>query len=84
VIPVFIAGLGNDLRRQVLGNWRGGETVRVHFGSLLDLSRFNEMRDHVRTYKEIADFLMSQIAALSEEDKAEFGKGTPNVSQKIS
>jgi hypothetical protein len=42
------------------------------------------MRDHVRTYKEIADFLMSQIAALSEQDKAEFGKGTPNVSQKIS
>jgi 1-acyl-sn-glycerol-3-phosphate acyltransferase len=84
VIPVFIAGLGNDLRRQVLGNWRGGETVRVHFGSLLDLSRFNEMRDHVRTYKEIADFLMSQIAILSEQDKAEFGKVTPSVSQKIS
>jgi 1-acyl-sn-glycerol-3-phosphate acyltransferase len=25
VVPVFIAGLGNDLLRQILGNWRGGE-----------------------------------------------------------
>jgi 1-acyl-sn-glycerol-3-phosphate acyltransferase len=84
VIPVFIAGLGNKLGRQVLGNWRGGETIRVHFGSLLDLSRFNGMRDHVRTYKEIADILMSEIAVLSEHDKAQFGKGTPPVTQRIS
>ncbi len=32
VVPVFIAGLGNDLFRQVLGNWRGGQPVRIHFG----------------------------------------------------
>ena len=32
VIPVFIAGLGNDLSRQVLGNWTGGEKIRIHFG----------------------------------------------------
>jgi 1-acyl-sn-glycerol-3-phosphate acyltransferase len=70
VIPVFIAGLGNDLTRQVLGNWRGGEPVRVHFGPALDFSEFYDRRDSVRTYKEIADFVMSKIAELGEQDAA--------------
>jgi 1-acyl-sn-glycerol-3-phosphate acyltransferase len=70
VVPVFIAGLGNDLARQVLGNWRGGETVRVHFGPALELSEFYDRRDSVRTYKEIADFVMTKIAELGEQDAA--------------
>ncbi|MDQ3919613.1 MAG: 1-acyl-sn-glycerol-3-phosphate acyltransferase [Acidobacteriota bacterium] len=70
VLPVFIAGLGNDLARQVAGNWRGGEPVRVRFGPALDFSEFYGRRDSVRTYKEIADFCMSKIAELGEEDRA--------------
>ena len=70
VVPVFIAGLSNDLKRQVLGNWRGGEKVRVRFGPVLDFSEFYERRDSVRTYKEIADFCMSKIAELGEQDRA--------------
>src|SRR3984893_1397988 len=31
VIPVFVAGLGNDLPKQVLGNWTGGGKSRIHF-----------------------------------------------------
>lgn len=69
VVPVFIAGLSNDLPRQVLGNWRGGEPVRVHFGPALELSEFYGRRDSVRTYKEIADFCMSKIAELGEQDR---------------
>jgi 1-acyl-sn-glycerol-3-phosphate acyltransferase len=72
VIPVFIAGLGNDLPKQVLGNWRGGEAVRVRFGPALDLSDFYGRRDSVRTYKEIADFVMSKIAELGEQDRTQF------------
>ena len=72
VIPVFIAGLGNDLPKQVLGNWRGGEPVRVHFGPAIDFSRFEGRRDSLRTYKEIADFVMSRIAELGEQDRAQF------------
>jgi 1-acyl-sn-glycerol-3-phosphate acyltransferase len=71
VVPVFIAGLGNDLRRQVLGNWRGGVKVRVRFGPALDLSDFYGRRDSVRTHKEIADFCMSKIAELGEQDRAQ-------------
>ena len=70
VIPVFIAGLGNNLPRQVLGNWTKGEPVRVHFGAPLELSAYLVKKDHVRTYKEIADFVMSKIAELGEEDRA--------------
>jgi 1-acyl-sn-glycerol-3-phosphate acyltransferase len=70
VVPVFIAGLGNDLPRQVLGNWRGGEPVRVRFGPAVDFSEFYGRRDSVRTYKEIADFCMSKIAELGDEDRS--------------
>ena len=75
VIPVFIAGLGNDLPRQVLGNWRGGEAVRVRFGPALDLSDFYGRRDSARTYVEIAAFVMSKIAELGEQDRAQFALG---------
>jgi 1-acyl-sn-glycerol-3-phosphate acyltransferase len=70
VIPVFIAGLGNDLPKQVMGNWTGGEKIRIHFGTQLELSQFFLKRDSVRTYKEIADFVMSKIAELGEHDRA--------------
>jgi 1-acyl-sn-glycerol-3-phosphate acyltransferase len=70
VVPVFIAGLGNDLPKQVLGNWRGGEKVRVRFGPALDFKEFYDRRDSARTYMEIAGFVMSKIAELGEQDRA--------------
>ena len=74
VIPVFIAGLGNDLPKQVLGNWTGGEKVRIWFGEPVDLSEFYTKSDRIRTHKEIADFLMTKIGELGEKDRAKFGK----------
>ncbi len=73
VVPVFIAGLGNDLPKQILGNWRGGEPIRIHFGEPIDLSSFYEKRDSLRTHKEISDFLMTKIAELGERDRKIFG-----------
>ncbi len=73
VIPVFIAGLGNDLPKQVLGNWMGGEKVRIWFGEPIDLAEFYEKKDRLRTHKEIADFLMLKIGELAEKDKEKFG-----------
>ena len=70
VIPVFIAGLGNNLPRQVKSNWTGGEPVRVHFGPQLDLEPYLLKKDQLRTFKEIADFVMSKIAELGEQDRA--------------
>jgi 1-acyl-sn-glycerol-3-phosphate acyltransferase len=69
VIPVFIAGLGNDLPKQVLGNWTGGEKIRIHFGPQIDFSEFLQKRDHVRTHLEIAQHVMRKIAELGERDR---------------
>ena len=74
VIPVFVTGLGNDLPKQILGNWTGGEKIRIWFGEPLDLSAFYEKSDRLRTHKEIADFLMLKIGELAEEDKINFTK----------
>jgi 1-acyl-sn-glycerol-3-phosphate acyltransferase len=69
VIPVFIAGLGNDLPKQIIGNWTGGPKVRIWFGDEIDLSEFYAKGDRLRTHKEIADHLMTKIAALGEKDR---------------
>ena len=74
VVPVFIAGLGNDLPKQILGNWRGGEPVRIRFGAPIDLSEFYEKRDSLRTHKEIADYLMAKIGELGARDQTQYKK----------
>jgi 1-acyl-sn-glycerol-3-phosphate acyltransferase len=81
VVPVFIAGLGNKLAKQVLGNWFGGDKIRIHFGKQLDLSEFMAKKDRVRTYKEIADFVMSKIAELGEEDRKMMTKDSAGASR---
>jgi 1-acyl-sn-glycerol-3-phosphate acyltransferase len=74
VMPVFIAGLGNDLPKQIMGNWRGGEKIRIHFGPPIDLTDFYERGDRIRTHKEIADHLMLKIAELGGDDRMELEK----------
>jgi len=69
VLPVFIAGLGNNLPKQVAGNWRGGEKLRIWFGEEIDLTSFYGKRDSLRTHKEIADHLMTKINELAEKDR---------------
>lgn len=88
VIPVFIAGLRTgyiegekqfmgDLPKQILGNWTGGEKVRIWFGEEIELSEFYEKGDRLRTHKEIADFVMTKIGELGEKDK-EFMNSSEN------
>ncbi len=74
IVPVFIAGLGNDLPKQIFGNWTGGEKVRIWFGEPINLLEFYEKSDRLRTHKEIADFLMLKIGELGEKDREAFGK----------
>ncbi len=69
VLPVFIAGLGNHLPKQIRGNWGGGEKVRIWFGEVIDLTTFYGKRDSLRTHKEIADHLMTKISELAEKDR---------------
>jgi 1-acyl-sn-glycerol-3-phosphate acyltransferase len=69
VIPVFTAGLTNSLPRQVARNWNREDVIRIHFGPPIDFSEFRGQRDHVRTYKAIAELVMSKIAELAENDR---------------
>jgi 1-acyl-sn-glycerol-3-phosphate acyltransferase len=80
VVPVFIAGLGNDLLKQILGNWTGGEKVRIRFGESIDLDAFYQRPDRLRTHKEISDHLMQKIAELGEMDRVEYASGQENLS----
>jgi 1-acyl-sn-glycerol-3-phosphate acyltransferase len=82
VIPVFIAGLGNDLPKQVLGNWTGGEKIRIHFGPKIDLTDYLAKKDHVRTYKEISELVMSKIAELGEQDRQMILESSKNLNAK--
>ncbi|MBL8151461.1 MAG: hypothetical protein JNN15_16170, partial [Blastocatellia bacterium] len=82
VLPVFIAGLRPDnLKKQVFGNWTGGPKIRIHFGNLLDMSKFYEMKNQPRTYKMIADYVMSEVAKLAEYDRSIYA---PETVEKIS
>jgi 1-acyl-sn-glycerol-3-phosphate acyltransferase len=74
VIPVFIVGLGNNLPRQVLGNWTGGPKIRIYFGAQIDFSAYVSKKDHLRTYKEISEVVMKKIAELGESDREMFGR----------
>ncbi|MGQ0542641.1 MAG: lysophospholipid acyltransferase family protein [Blastocatellia bacterium] len=70
VIPVFVTGLGNNLPKQILGNWTGGENIRIWFGEPLELSEFYEKSDRLRTHKEISDHIMLKISELGEKDQS--------------
>jgi 1-acyl-sn-glycerol-3-phosphate acyltransferase len=77
VMPVFIAGLRRDkLHLQVLGNWTGGPKIRIHFGPCLDLKEFYAMKNHVRTYKAISDYVMAEVAKLGENDRSLYAPQT--------
>lgn len=81
VVPVFIAGLRNELGRQILGNWIGGDKVRIWFGKPLDLSLFYRERNALRTHKAIADELMTRIRELGEKDREAYGNGPEGEDQ---
>ncbi len=73
VIPVFIAGLCNDLPKQVARNWNREDVIRIYFGPKLDLSDHLNKPDRLRTHKEIADFVMQKIGELAERDRKSHG-----------
>ena len=70
VIPVFIAGLCNDLPKQIARNWNREEVIRIYFGPQMDLTDQLQQPDRLRTHKEIADLVMQKIGELAEQDRA--------------
>ncbi len=70
VLPVFVLGLGNDLPRQVMGNFtRRGEPITMVFGAPLDLASFYAEPARLRTYKQLADHLAGELVRLGATER---------------
>jgi 1-acyl-sn-glycerol-3-phosphate acyltransferase len=70
VLPVFINGLGNDLVKQVKGNFDGtGPPVIVVFGKPVDFGDLTQKPGALRVYKKIADRTLDAISELGQEEK---------------
>lgn len=70
VIPAFINGLGNDIARQLRGNFDGtGKSVYVVFGKPIDFGSLLDQEPSPRAYRAIAQRCMQEIARLGEEER---------------
>jgi 1-acyl-sn-glycerol-3-phosphate acyltransferase len=70
VIPAFIAGLINDLPRQIYSNFDGtGTHVHVVFGDPLDVSDLRARNGSPKVYREAAERVRDTILALGQEEK---------------
>jgi 1-acyl-sn-glycerol-3-phosphate acyltransferase len=71
VLPVFIHGLGNDLARQVMGNFTGrGDPVIVVFGEPIDFGPMLEGAPSPRLHRSISEHALEAIRKLGEEERA--------------
>jgi 1-acyl-sn-glycerol-3-phosphate acyltransferase len=70
VLPVFIHGLGNDLKKQVLGNFTGkGDRVNVVFGKPVDFGELYDQAPSPRTFKAVSERAMLAVAELGREER---------------
>jgi 1-acyl-sn-glycerol-3-phosphate acyltransferase len=71
VIPAFINGLGNDLAKQVAGNFTGaGDPIHVVFGKPVDFGDLLDRPGSPHTYKRISERCMEVVRILGEEERA--------------
>jgi 1-acyl-sn-glycerol-3-phosphate acyltransferase len=74
VIPVFMNGLTNDFKCELLANRtpnvRHHSPIIIVFGSPLDLQKFSGNSRRLSTYKAVADFFNDEILALSAHERA--------------
>lgn len=71
VLPVFINGLGNDLPKQIAGNFTGkGSPITVTFGAPVDFGDMLDQNPSPRLHKKISEHALDAIRKLGQEDKA--------------
>ena len=70
VIPVFINGLTNNLRRQVSSNFNGtGRPIFVVFGAPIDYGDLLSGPSSTKTYRAIVERTMSEIVTLGQRER---------------
>ncbi len=76
VVPVFVSGLGNDLWKQVKGNFtKKGAPIVVVFGPTVDLHDLLAERPSPRIYREISERCMRAIGECGEQERAIRARG---------
>jgi 1-acyl-sn-glycerol-3-phosphate acyltransferase len=71
VLPVFVNGLGNDLPRQVAGNFtKKGTPIIVNFGAPIDFEGMLDRPPSPRLHRRISEHALEHIRLLGEEEKA--------------
>jgi len=71
VIPAFVNGLGNDIVKQVLGNYtKKGTPVNIVFGSPIDFGDMLSAPPSPRLHRQISEHALSAIRRLGEEERA--------------
>jgi 1-acyl-sn-glycerol-3-phosphate acyltransferase len=71
VLPVFVNGLGNDLPKQVAGNFtKKGPPITVTFGAPVDFGDMLDQPSSPRLHRKISEHALDAIRKLGEEDKA--------------
>jgi 1-acyl-sn-glycerol-3-phosphate acyltransferase len=75
VVPVFVNGLGNDLAKQIAGNFtRKGEPIIVNFGKPIDFQGMLDEPPSPRLHRRISEHALEQIRLLGEEERAIRGR----------
>jgi len=70
VLPVFINGLGNDLPRQVAGNYtKKGNPIIVVFGEPVDFGDMLDAPPSPRLHKRISEHTLDVIRKLGDEER---------------
>jgi 1-acyl-sn-glycerol-3-phosphate acyltransferase len=71
VLPVFVNGLGNDIAKQVAGNFTGkGSRVNVVFGGPVEFGDLLDAPGSPRTYKRLSERALEAIGELGQEERA--------------
>ena len=70
VIPVFVNGLGNDILRQVTGNWnKKGNPVHIVFGAPVDFGGLLDAPASPRAYRALSEKALQAISVLGAEER---------------
>jgi 1-acyl-sn-glycerol-3-phosphate acyltransferase len=71
VIPVFVNGLGNDIVRQVAGNYlKKGEPVTIVFGEPIDFGELVQGAPTAERHQRISEHALEAVRALGDEERA--------------
>ena len=70
VVPVFVAGLTNNIGEILSRRIRRGEAIRVWFGPPIDYSAFLQHPATAATYRDLAEAVMGEIRKLADVDRA--------------